>query len=216
MDDGLAGAGGGRMKPSARQGGFTTVARLILASASPRRRSLLKMLGLEFEVEAAAVDESPRPGETPAHFVRRLAAEKGAAIAGQEPDAAVLAADTVVVVDGDLLGKPRDEVEAVEMLKRLSGRAHEVWTGFSLQQGTGLLSQRAICTQVQFIDLTEALCRAYVRTGEPLDKAGAYGIQGQGGFLVEKISGSYSNVVGLPLAEVVTDLLRFHLIAPRS
>jgi len=151
------------------------------------------------------MEEIPLPGELPDDFVVRMATEKARAVV--DADAWVLAADTVVTVDGDILGKPGDEEEACQMLMRLSGRWHEVWTGFALKrQMTGILYAQAVCTRVRFMDLTPELCRAYVRTGEPMDKAGAYGIQGKGCFLVPEIRGSYTNVVGLPMSEVLQAL----------
>jgi len=191
---------------------FRTQARLILASGSPRRRDFLAELGIAFEVVAADVDETPQPDENPVDFVARLSREKAQGV--DIPEAWVLGADTAVVVDGEILGKPGDEAEACAMLMRLSGRWHEVWTGFSLCcQATGELSTKTVCTKVRFLELTPELCRAYVRTGEPLDKAGAYGIQGKGCFLVPEISGSYTNVVGLPMAEVLETLLHHKVIA---
>lgn len=158
------------------------------------------------------VDETPQPGEQPVDFVARLSREKAQAV--DLSAVWVLAADTAVVVDGEILGKPGDEGEACAMLMRLSGRWHEVWTGFSLwHQTTGEGCTQTVCTRVRFLALTPELCRAYVRTGEPLDKAGAYGIQGKGCFLVPEISGSYTNVVGLPMAEVLEALLRHKVIA---
>ena len=191
---------------------FRTQERLILASGSPRRRDFLAELGLAFEVRVTDIDETPHPGEQPAAFVARLAEEKAHGV--NLPDAWVLGADTAVVVDGEILGKPGDASEACAMLMRLSGRWHEVWTGFSLcHQSTGEVCTKSVCTRVRFIPLTPELCRAYVRTGEPLDKAGAYGIQGKGCFLVPEISGSYTNVVGLPMAEVLEALLHHKVIA---
>lgn len=191
---------------------FRTQERLILASGSPRRRDFLAELGLVFEVRVTDIDETPQPGEQPVDFVARLAQEKAQAV--NIPDAWVLAADTAVVVDGEILGKPGDEEEACAVLMRLSDRWHEVWTGFSLcRQATGELCTKAVCTKVRFLELTPELCRAYARTGEPLDKAGAYGIQGKGCFLVPEISGSYTNVVGLPMAEVLEALLHHKVIA---
>jgi septum formation protein len=191
---------------------FRTQERLILASGSPRRRDFLAELGLAFEVRVTDIDEIPRPGEQPVDFVARLAREKAQAV--DLSSAWVLAADTVVVLDGEILGKPEDENEAFAMLMRLSGRWHEVWTGFSLWRGaTGELYTKTVCTRVRFLPLTPELCRAYVRTGEPLDKAGAYGIQGKGCFLVPEISGSYTNVVGLPMTEVLEALLHHKVIA---
>jgi len=191
---------------------FRTQERLILASGSPRRRDFLAELGIAFEVRVTDIDETPQPGEQPVDFVARLAQEKAQAV--DYPEAWVLAADTAVVVDGEILGKPSDAAEACAMLMRLSGRWHEVWTGFSLcRQATGELCTKTVCTKVHFLPLTPELCRAYVCTGEPLDKAGAYGIQGKGCFLVPEISGSYTNVVGLPMAEVLEALLHHKVIA---
>lgn len=191
---------------------FRTQERLILASGSPRRRDFLAELGLAFEVLAADIDETPQSGERPVDFVARLSREKAQGV--NLPSAWVLGADTVVAVDGEILGKPDDAAAACAMLMRLSGRWHEVWTGFSLcRQATGELCTKTVCTKVRFLTLTPELCRAYVRTGEPLDKAGAYGIQGKGCFLVPEISGSYTNVVGLPMAEVLETLLHYKVIA---
>ena len=191
---------------------FRTQEQLILASGSPRRRDFLAELGLVFKVRVTDIDETPQPGEQPADFVARLSREKAQAV--EQPGAWVLAADTAVVVDGEILGKPGDEGEACAMLMRLSGRWHEVWTGFSLcRQATAELCTKTVCTRVRFLTLTPELCRAYTRTGEPLDKAGAYGIQGKGCFLVPEISGSYTNVVGLPMTEVLDALLHYKVIA---
>lgn len=196
-------------------GGFHTNCPLILASASPRRQRFLRELGLDFTVAPAAVDEQHRPGESPQEYVLRLAGEKALAVAPSRRDAAVLAADTIVVLAGEILGKPVDPAHAEAMLASMSGRWHEVWTAYCLcRQADGLLVKQAVQTRVLFRPLTAELCRAYVLTGEPLDKAGSYGLQGRGGFLVERIEGSYSNVIGLPVAEVITDLLRFGIIAP--
>ena len=199
------------------KGMFRTVDKLILASASPRRRSFLRDLGLAFDIRAAAVDELPLAGEAPQGFVRRIAEEKAQAVSRRHPASWVLAADTVVVADHDILGKPENEAAAKKMLKRLSNRTHEVWTGFCLcRKQETIMVRQAVRTEVRFISLTDDLCEAYVATGEPLDKAGSYGIQGMGGVLVEKISGSYSNVVGLPLAEVVQQMLGLGIIVPST
>ena len=193
---------------------FRTQAQLILASGSPRRRDFLAELGIAFEVRVTDIDETPQTGEQPVDFVARLSREKAQAVEQAGAEAWVLAADTAVVVDGEILGKPGDEAEACAMLMRLSGRWHEVWTGFSLCcQATAELCTKTVCTRVRFLTLTPELCRAYVRTGEPLDKAGAYGIQGKGCFLVPEISGSYTNVVGLPMTEVLETLLHYKVIA---
>lgn len=175
--------------------------RLILASASPRRRELLGMLGLAFTVRAADVDESARPGEPPRDYVLRLAVEKAAARA--EPGELILAADTVVVLDGDILGKPRDEADARAMLGRIAGREHVVYTGVALSEpdgsGPGRRAAAAATSRVRIAPLTEEEIRWYAATGEPLDKAGSYAVQGVGAMFVEEIFGNYTNVVGLPL-----------------
>jgi len=194
---------------------FRVTCRLILASASPRRRSLLQELGLNFEVLESQVEEKPRPGETPKEFVLRAACDKAGVVSAGNIEAWVLGADTVVVCDNRILGKPRGAGQAAEILQTLSGRSHLVHTGFCLQnKKEGVSVSRIVTTEVFFSSFSRVIAAAYVATGEPLDKAGAYGIQGCGGFLVEKINGSYSNVVGLPLAEVVEELLRHKVITP--
>lgn len=193
---------------------FRNAAAFILASASPRRREMLAGLGLHFRVEAAEADERVLAGEGPADFVVRVARDKAMIVMERSPGLWVLAADTVVVLDNEILGKPADAADAVLMLKRLSGREHEVWTGFCLGQGgQGGEVCRAVKTAVSFADLSDPVIQAYVRTGDPLDKAGAYGIQFLGGFMVRGINGSYSNVVGLPLAEVIAEMSALGLIA---
>ena len=194
---------------------FTTKERLILASASPRRRRFLEGLGLSFSIEAARVDEQPLAHEPPREFVLRTATDKARAVAEHYPDAWVLGADTVVVLDNRILGKPVDEEDAIRLLELLAGKWHEVLTGFCLcRKNMAHLTAHTVATTVKFVDYDEKIAAAYVQTGEPLDKAGAYGIQGKGGFLVERINGSYSNVVGLPLAEVIEELLQLGIIIP--
>lgn len=175
---------------------------LILASSSPRRRDLLTCLGVDFECCPADIDESVDRGEAPRNYVRRMALEKAAVIAAEQngKQYTVLAADTIVVVEGDILGKPADYRDGIAILSRLSGRWHTVITALCLhtQNGTPL---RTVTTEVQFVTLDERVCAAYLATNEPWDKAGAYAIQGLGGAFVKEIQGSYSNVVGLPLAE---------------
>ena len=172
---------------------------LVLASGSPRRRELLEGLGLRFTVRPVHLDETPRPGEPPRDYVLRLAAGKAAARIG--PGELVLAADTTVVVDGEILGKPEDAGDARRMLRLLSGREHSVLTGIALQNGS---RQEAEVdeTLVRFAELSGAEIDWYVGTGEPRDKAGAYAIQGLGSLLVEAVEGNYSNVVGLPIPRV--------------
>ncbi len=187
---------------------------LILASASPRRTEILSTLGLPHRVEPARVDEAPRPGEDPAAHVERLAREKAAQVAGRHPGAWVVAGDTVVTVDGGVLGKPADPEDAVAMLLALQGRPHRVASGLAVaappgkeRPGPVLLSGVEI-TEVRFRPFDEATARAYVATGEPMDKAGAYGIQGLGSALVMGISGDYSGVVGLPVSLLLALLER--------
>jgi len=177
--------------------------RLVLASASPRRRQLLAQLGLTFTVVPADVDETPLPGEGPLDLVRRLAAAKACAVEGHP----VLAADTIVEVDGQILGKPLDAAAARQMLARLSGRSHHVHTGVALRAGDRL-EVEVITTEVTFVSLAPADVEWYLATGEPYDKAGAYAIQGAGGVFVASIHGSASNVVGLPLTTVAALLDR--------
>ena len=173
---------------------------IILASASPRRVALLREAGLAFDQRPANVDESVLPGESPKAYVIRLAEEK--AKASWKPGCQSLGADTIVTLGGAVLGKPRDEAEAVRMLHRLSGRSHEVLTGVAVYDG---IRCERLCerTEVEFRDLTGSEIESYVATGEPLDKAGSYAIQGGAAPFVRKMSGSYSNVVGLPIKPVL-------------
>ena len=187
--------------------------RLILASASPRRRELLTQLGVAHDCDPANIDETVRPGETPTDYVERMASSKASCVALRHPlsQYSVLAADTTVVLDGDILGKPEDLFDGLSILARLSGRRHTVMTAVCLHQADGVITLR-VDTEVQFIQLDRAVCEAYLNSDEPWDKAGAYGIQGFGGAFVSAIHGSYSNVVGLPLAET-WQLLSTHGIA---
>ena len=179
----------------------------MLASASPRRAELLRAAGYHFDVLPVHVDEAAMLGEAPAEYVRRLAAEKSVRAMGvvADDDVIVLGADTTVVVDGGILGKPRDDVEAAAMLRRLSGRRHDVATGVSLRRGD-LEVGRVEWTAVNFSLLGDDDIRWYVESGEGRDKAGAYAIQGLAARFIPRIEGSYSNVVGLPVA-CVQDLL---------
>ena len=178
--------------------------RLILASASPRRAELLRAAGYEFEIIVADVDERARDGETPDIYVRRLAAEKSAAV--KAVDVIILGADTTVVVDGEILGKPRDDDEAAAMLRRLAGRRHDVLTGVSVRYGAHEVG-RVESTAVWFSALTKEDIAWYLASGEGRDKAGAYAIQGLASRFIPRIEGSYANVVGLPVA-AVAELLR--------
>lgn len=176
---------------------------LVLASASPRRRHLLEQLGLRFEVAVAAVDEAVLPGETGPGHVRRLALAKARAVAARRPDALVVGGDTVVTIDGDILGKPADETEAVGILLRLQGHEHRVETGVAVVGPSGEEAADVVGADVRFRSFDRKLAEAYVATGEPLDKAGAYGIQGMGAALVESIRGDYFAVMGLPVSRLV-------------
>ena len=205
--------------------------RLILASASPRRAELLRAAGYTFDIVVADVDESIRPGESPSAYVRRLAADKSAAVSAalkgrtttadtadlkirtttvvvqafRPADIVVLGADTTVVVDGEILGKPRDDQDGANMLRRLSGRTHQVLTGVSLRRGAYEVG-RVETTDVAFRTLSDEDIAWYVASGEGRDKAGGYAIQGLASRFIQRIDGSYSNVVGLPVA-CVAELL---------
>lgn len=173
--------------------------RILLASASPRRLDLLRALGLSPEVRPADVDETLLPGEDPHEAAERLARAKAAKVAADAPaGAVVLAADTIVVLDGEALGKPRDPDDARRMLRALRGRSHDVVTGVALARDGRLVSGRET-TEVVFAPMTDEEVEAYVASGEPADKAGAYALQGLGGLFVERIDGTPSNVIGLPL-----------------
>jgi septum formation protein len=174
---------------------------LVLASASPRRRALLASLGLTVQVDPPEVDESVQPGEPPDRYVLRLARSKADAVARRHPGQLVLGADTEVVQEGRVLGKPRSTEDAVRMLAGLAGRTHAVLTAVALA-GT-VSTERVVRAEVTFARSSPEALRWYVATGEPMDKAGAYGVQGIGGFLVERVVGSPTAVVGLPLAETV-------------
>jgi nucleoside triphosphate pyrophosphatase len=178
---------------------------IVLASRSPRRTQLLTMLGIPHEVAPADLDETPRGGEAPEALARRLAREKALAVAASRPGALVLAADTVVALGEEMLGKPESPAEAEAMLARLSGRRHRVITAVALAHAGGV-GERCDVTQVTFRPLDPETIRTYVATGEPLDKAGSYGLQGYGGVLVERIDGDCFGVIGLPIRHVV-DLL---------
>jgi septum formation protein len=178
---------------------------IVLASSSPRRRDLLKLAEIPFRAMPASLDERPEPGEGPEDFTRRAAAMKAHAISDRVAAGTwILAADTTVVVDGAILGKPSDRSDARRMLDMLSGRSHRVLTAVVLARaGSGRVSDALVETVVHFHQLRPEWIEGYLRTGEPTDKAGAYGIQGKGALLVRSIEGSYTNVVGLPLSETV-------------
>lgn len=174
---------------------------LILASRSPRRSELLQAAGIAFDVLAADIDETPFPNEAPAAYVERLAIEKARAVLALRPDARVLGADTTVTIDGEILGKPVDEDDARRMLYLLNGHMHEVHTGVAVVSRNQVTSA-VDTTRVWFAQMTDEDIRWYVATGEPVDRAGAYAIQGFASRFIPRIDGSYSNVVGLPVALV--------------
>lgn len=210
--------------PPAGPGAYRALSALVLGSSSPRRRELLGSLGLEFEVcPSNAPEPPPAPGEAAEAYARRMARQKTMDVAALYPEAVVLGADTIVVLPGEadqdavVLGKPSSEADALAMLTRLSGRGHQVITGCCL-----VLPGRpeplcfAVATDVFMRASTREELAAYVATGEPADKAGAYAIQGLGAFLVQQVNGSYTNVVGLPVTEVVDALKKYRVIVPRS
>lgn len=181
--------------------------KLILASQSPRRSELLTAAGISFEVLAADIDETPRPNEDPAAYVERLAIEKASAVLALRRDATILGADTTVTIGGEILGKPVDKDDAFRMLRKLSGTVHDVHTGVALVSSRGVHSA-VDTTRVWFDALTDEDIAWYVDTGEPVDRAGAYAIQGFASRFIPRIEGSYSNVVGLPVALVSSILKR--------
>jgi septum formation protein len=183
--------------------------RLILASKSPRRKHLLEQTGLKFSVIPSDFDESSVAMSDPAAYVRALAEFKALDISQKHPDSWIIGADTIVLIDNQILGKPGSNDEAREMLKRLSGKSHQVFTGYCIccREKKQLFSE-TVKTEVHFKELRLAEIDWYIETGEPLDKAGAYAIQGVGSFLVRSIDGSYTNVVGLPVCEVIEFLIK--------
>ncbi len=180
----------------------------ILASASPRRKELLTLAGIEYEVIVSQCEETLPDGITPDKAVEELARQKAEDVFSRNSDAMVIAADTVVALGNTILGKPKDEADAFNMLSSLSGRRHTVFTGVCIKtkEKTDIFH---VATEVEFYDLTEKEIRNYIATKEPMDKAGAYGIQGKGFVLVKGIHGDYFNVVGLPLAETVRHINNF-------
>jgi len=186
---------------------------LVLASKSLRRYELLKQVGLEFDVIPSNVMENFVQGESPQEHVIRLAETKALDVGSQYPDHWIIAADTIVCIEGSILGKPKNPEEAMDMLQSMSGKEHWVWTGFSVSHlQKGKKDQESVRTKVRVKTLTPIEIKWYVQTGEPFDKAGGYAIQGIGSFMIESIYGSYTNVVGLPLCEVIQMLIRLGAI----
>ncbi len=182
--------------------------RLVLASASPRRKGLLEGIGLNFEVLPSAIDEIGINGESPEDQVLRLAQEKARDVAKLRPDRWILGADTIVVINDTILGKPNNTDEAFDMLSKLSGNIHEVFTGYMIMNSaaTDPERRRYVKSKVLIRELSDREILDYISTGEPLDKAGSYAIQGIGAAIVQSVGGSYTNVVGLPICEVALDL----------
>ncbi|MGD9505952.1 MAG: nucleoside triphosphate pyrophosphatase [Syntrophobacteraceae bacterium] len=194
---------------------YRTLQPFVLASASPRRKELLHSVGLNFDVAVSGINEEAKAGEFPDEAARRWATEKARSVARMHENRWILAADTIVVLGGVIFGKPGGPKEAASMLKQLNGRSHDVITGMCLMHlRRGAVRLQSVRTAVQFRNVGSDEILAYVRTGEPLDKAGAYGVQGLGAFLVRSICGSYTNVVGLPLCETLEWLLKEGVIAP--
>ena len=187
--------------------------RLILASKSPRRYELLKQMGFDFDVIPSRIEEDFVPEEPPEQHVIQLAEAKALEVGNRYPDRWVIAADTIVYINGSIFGKPKNREEALEMLRRLSGQEHWVLTGFSVRHlGKGIGDQEAVQTAVKVKTLNSVEMEWYIQTGEPFDKAGGYAIQGVGSFMIESIRGSYTNVVGLPLCELIQMLSRLGAI----
>lgn len=183
-------------------------AELVLASGSPRRSEFLSLLGLDFKVVKPDVDEVVLPNETPDALVTRLSVMKSGAVALLYPDTVILAADTVVSIDGQILGKPCDRADALRMIKQLSGRTHQVYTAVTVRHNKRIKTLCS-CTHVTFSRIDDTLAHMYVNSGEGDDKAGSYALQGRAAMFIEKVEGSVSSVIGLPLSEVRELLLEF-------
>lgn len=191
--------------------------KLLLASLSPRRKDLLEQTGIELEVVPSDIDEENISIKTPEEYVKELSYLKAEKVSRAHPDSWILGADTIVVIEDQILGKPESEDHAIEMLRLLSNREHLVFTGFCIMnKHRQTIIKNAVETRVYFKSLSDQEIKWYVSTKEPFDKAGAYAIQGLGAFLVRKIFGSYSNVVGLPVCEVVETLVKLKIIEMRA
>jgi septum formation protein len=191
--------------------------RLLLASQSPRRKELLEQAGIEIEIVPSDMDEDAVLMKNPENYVKALSHAKAEIVSKAYPDCWILGADTVVVIKEKILGKPESNVHAVEMLRLLSDREHQVFTGYCIMnQKKAIIQKNAVETKVYFKSLSDQEIKWYVNTQEPFDKAGGYGIQGLGAFLVKKIIGSYSNVVGLPVCEVIETLIKLKIIEMRA
>ncbi|MEZ7198015.1 Maf family protein [Pseudodesulfovibrio karagichevae] len=200
-----------------KKGPFHNHSPIVLASGSPRRRELMSDLGLTFDVHPSPLDEPlPEPGESPAAYVLRMAELKTLDVAARFRGATVIGADTAVVLGNRIMGKPQSKLDALEMLTALSGATHQVVSGFCVVLPDGKTLSEAVSTDVDMRQSSEAELMSYIETGEPMDKAGAYAIQGVGTFLVTAIRGSYTNVVGLPVARVLEILLSWAIVVPRQ
>jgi septum formation protein len=182
--------------------------KIILASKSPRRKQILEQVGLKFTVEVSDFDETKIKFKTPQEMVKKLSLEKAKIIAVKNPNAVIIGADTTVIYKNEIIGKPTSKQDAVRILKLLSGKVHEVVTGFTVISGKNSVT-KAVTSKVKFKKLTDAEIKAYVKTGEPMDKAGGYGIQEKGGLFIENIQGDYFNIVGLPIFAVSEVLKQF-------
>jgi septum formation protein len=192
---------------------ITSKALFILASESPRRREILKSVGFKFKIVPAHVNEKYLSGETPREHVKRLSRDKAMVIAGKFPSAWVLGADTIVVINGNILGKPKDKTQAKKMLEQLSGREHKVFTGFTIvNMANKKCSTKVVQSAVRFKTISLEELEWYIACDEPYDKAGGYAIQGKGAYFIQSIRGSYTNVIGLPLCEVLETLKKFKII----
>jgi septum formation protein len=193
---------------------ITSTAPFILASTSPRRKELLRSVGLKFKTIPAHVNEDYVKGESPRQHVRRLAQEKALLISRKHPQAWVLGADTIVVIDGLILGKPKNRTQAKEMLKKLSGREHKVFTSFTVTQAASkVIHSDVVQSTVKFKEINTAELDWYIACDEPYDKAGGYAVQGKGAYFIKSIRGSYTNVIGLPLGEVLETLKKLEAIS---
>ena len=192
---------------------INSTASFILASASPRRRELFQSIGLKFKIIPAHVNENYLAGESPRQHVKRLSIDKAIIIARKYPEAWVLGADTIVVIDGLILGKPKNEAQARKMLQKLSGREHKVFTGFTIAHvAAKIYKTKVIQSAVQFKTISPKEMDWYVSCDEPYDKAGGYAVQGKGAYFIQSIRGSYTNVIGLPLCEVLEELKKLKAI----
>ncbi len=192
---------------------FKQLTPFILASASPRRQEYLASLGISFQTIPAIIDETPLPGELSTTFAVRMAKEKSETVAQKNENACIISADTVVTLDQEIFGKPATADEARIILKKLQGKAHKVITGVSIKHAKNNIDESfPVVTKVVFEQYSDSVLDAYIATGDPMDKAGGYGIQSYGGFLVKSISGSYSNVVGLPMSHLITTLLKHNML----